>query len=96
MVPSNVTSVVWSVMATRRLSYITRIAEYLSHASSLDDSATSCLCPGKTNHCNESDLCSSHCYTCFDDSVALSLPVSAGREGVLTLCSALYSGVDAE
>ena len=58
--------------------YITRIAEYLSHANSLDDSATSCLCPGKTNHCDESDLCSSHCYTCFDDSVALSLPVSAG------------------
>ena len=59
--------------------YISRLSQYISHAYCLDDNTTSCLCVDGKNHCDSSDLCSSHCFVCSSDSVdALSLPVSAG------------------
>ena len=60
-------------------SYITRLATYIEHACTLDETATSCLCTSGVNHCKDSDPCSSHCYVCSIDSVvAPSLPLGAG------------------
>ena len=59
--------------------YIARLAAYISHAETLDENATSCLCCTGVNHCDDCDVCSSHCYVCSIDSVvAPSLPFGAG------------------
>ena len=62
-------------------SYITRLATYIEHACTLDETATSCLCTSGVDHCQDSDLCSSHCCVCSIDSVvAPSLPLGAGGD----------------
>ena len=60
--------------------YISLLSAYLSHATSLDDNTTKCLCPGTVNHCDESlDCCTASCFLCSNDSVnASAFPVDAG------------------
>ena len=59
--------------------YVTRLAAYIEHACSIRDDLLSCLCLSGVNHCDEPDVCPSHCYVCSTDSVvAPSLSVGAG------------------
>ena len=65
---------------SRTTGYISLLSAYLSHATSLDDNTTKCLCPGTVNHCDESlDCCTASCFLCSNDSVnASAFPVDAG------------------